>query len=67
MVDNLSGEGSARLRESELGEKTKGISEAPQTVRFGDELPEVERIHYSYKPVRVSASFELGRLRAALS
>ena len=53
MVDNLSGEGSARLRESELGEKTKGISEAPQTVRFGDELPEVERIHYSYKPVRV--------------
>ena len=40
--------GSARAGPKQTAEE---IAEAPQTVRLGDELPEVERIEYSYKPV----------------
>ena len=48
-VDNLSGEGAPRLRtDLDVAEE---MAEAPQTVRLGDELPEIERIEYSYKPV----------------
>ena len=48
-LDNLSGEHAPR-RPPEMGE-VEEMAEAPQTVRLGDELPEVERIEYSYKPV----------------
>lgn len=47
-VDNLSGENAPRRVAIEAGE---AMAEAPQTVRLGDELPEVERIEYSYKPL----------------
>jgi hypothetical protein len=34
-----------------LAQKEEELAQAPQTVLFGDQLPEVERIEYSYKPV----------------
>eukprot|EP00308_Calcidiscus_leptoporus_P025297 CAMPEP_0119368644 /NCGR_PEP_ID=MMETSP1334-20130426/15273_1 /TAXON_ID=127549 /ORGANISM="Calcidiscus leptoporus, Strain RCC1130" /LENGTH=320 /DNA_ID=CAMNT_0007385329 /DNA_START=74 /DNA_END=1032 /DNA_ORIENTATION=+ len=49
VVDNLSGEEAPRV--SDAPTEDTALHEAPETVRFGDELPEVERIEYSYKPV----------------
>jgi len=46
--DNLSGEAAPRRDTQAV---TVELADAPQTVLFGDELPEVERIEYSYKPV----------------
>ena len=47
-LDNLSGE------EEQLDElKPQGtqLHEQPHTIKHGDELPEVERLEYTYKPV----------------
>jgi WAS family protein 1 len=46
--DNLSGEAAPR---KDVRAKEEELAQAPQTVLFGDQLPEVERIEYSYKPV----------------
>jgi WAS family protein 1 len=47
-LDNLSGENLVRRDDERVDDE---VHEAPQTVRLGDELPEVERIEYSYKPI----------------
>ena len=48
-LDNLSGEEARDDADAEPA--SKDLHEAPNTVRFGDEMPEVDRIEYSYKPV----------------
>ena len=47
-LDNLSGE---EEREEEPEKDRATLHEAPDTVRFGDQLPEVERTDFSYKPL----------------
>ena len=48
-IDNLSGDDVAVERDDD-DDGAVALHDAPDTVRFGDQMPEMERIEYSYKP-----------------